>query len=80
MKYESQFTGGAVPKSAVKIAACLVFAGIAGRTKPANSLNPSLQKIVESVSEQRIRSILAKLESFGAPCCRETRTRKSRSW
>ena len=54
-----------MPKSAVKIAACLVFAGIAGAQYPANSRNPSVQKIVESVSEQRIRSILAKLESFG---------------
>ena len=54
-----------MPKSAARIAACLVFAGIAGAQNPANSLNPSVQKLVESVSEQRIGSILAKLESFG---------------
>ena len=55
-----------MPKSAVRIAAaCLLLGGIAGAQNSANRLNPSVQKIVESVSEQRIRSILAKLESFG---------------
>jgi Peptidase family M28 len=55
-----------MPKSAVRIAAaCLLFAGVTGAQIPADSLNPSVQKIVESVSEHRIRSILAKLESFG---------------
>ena len=55
-----------MPKSATRIAAaCLLFTMSAGAQNPSNSLNPSVQKIVESVSEQRIRSILAKLESFG---------------
>jgi hypothetical protein len=55
-----------MPKSAVRIAAaCLLFAGTTGAQTAANSLNPSVHKIVESVSEQRIRWILAKLESFG---------------
>jgi Zn-dependent M28 family amino/carboxypeptidase len=55
-----------MPKSAVRTAAaCLLFAGMVGAQNPANSLNPPVQRIVESVSEQRILSILAKLESFG---------------
>ena len=55
-----------MPKSAVRIAAaCLLFAASARAQNPANNLNPFVQKIVASVSEQRIRSILAKLESFG---------------
>ena len=48
--------------------ACLVFllfAGIAGAQVPSTSVNPSIERIVQSVSEQRIQSILEKLESFG---------------
>jgi hypothetical protein len=46
-------------------AALWMFIGIACAQAPSNSLNPSVQKIVELVSQQRIQSILEKLESFG---------------
>jgi hypothetical protein len=48
--------------------ACLVFlllADIAGAPVSPTSINPSIERIVQSVSEQRIHSILEKLENFG---------------
>ncbi len=45
--------------------AFLLFAGIGGAQVPSTGLNPAIERIVQSVSEQRIRSILEKLESFG---------------
>ena len=43
----------------------LVFNGMAGAQVPSSNINPSIERIVQSVSEQRIHSILEKLESFG---------------
>ena len=45
--------------------AFLVFTSIAGAQVPSTGINPSIERIVQSVSEQRIHSILEKLESFG---------------
>jgi hypothetical protein len=47
------------------IAGYLLSIGIAGGQVPSTSLNPSVERVVQSVSEQRIDSILEKLESFG---------------
>jgi hypothetical protein len=47
---------------------CLVFlllVGIALAQAPATGVNPAIERIVQSVSQQRIHSILEKLESFG---------------
>jgi acetylornithine deacetylase/succinyl-diaminopimelate desuccinylase-like protein len=43
----------------------LLFAAIAGAQAPSTGVNPAIERIVQSVSEQRIHSILEKLESFG---------------
>jgi Zn-dependent M28 family amino/carboxypeptidase len=48
--------------------ACLIFllfAGIAGAQVTSTGINPSIERIVQSISEQRIHSVLEKLESFG---------------
>jgi acetylornithine deacetylase/succinyl-diaminopimelate desuccinylase-like protein len=46
-------------------AGLLLFAGIAGAQVSSTGMYPAIERIVESVSEQRIRSILEKLETFG---------------
>lgn len=45
--------------------AFLLFMGIAGAQVPSNNINPSIERIVQSVSQQRVHSLLEKLESFG---------------
>src|ERR1700690_2122130 len=42
-----------------------VFAGPAFSDSPEAQLNPTVQKIVASISEQRIKANLEKLEGFG---------------
>src|SRR3974390_1090150 len=65
--YSVAIPGGAMRNlGGASLVASLLFAGMAGAQVPSTGIiNPTIERIVQSVSEQRVRSILEKLESFG---------------